>query len=104
MSYAHGGGSFPLLGLTVGQVLDHAADNWPDHIALVVVDQNIRWTWSQLRERARSLAAGLLSLGLEPGDRAGLLATNRAEWVTVQFATAYAGLILVNVHPAYRAL
>ena len=102
-SYAHGGGSFPLLGLTVGQVLDNAADKWPDHIALVVIDQNVRWTWSQLQTRARSLAAGLLSLGLEPGDRVGLLATNRAEWVTVQFGTAYAGLILVNVNPACRA-
>ena len=45
---------------------------------------------------------GLLSAGLEPGDRIGMLAPNRAEWLLAQFGSAYAGLILVNINPAYR--
>ena len=102
LSYAHGSGNTPLLGVTVGQLLDNAARRWPDQEAAVVVDQDIRWTWRELRDRARAFGAGLLALGLEPGDRVGMLATNRAEWLVTQFGTAYAGLILVNINPAYR--
>ena len=102
LSYAHGSGDSPLLGVTVGQLLDNAARRWPEQTAAVVVEQNIRWTWRDLRDRARSLGAGLLALGLEPGDRVGMLATNRAEWLVTQYGTAYAGLVLVNINPAYR--
>src|SRR5210317_1278008 len=102
LSYAHGSGDTPLLGVTVGQLLDTAARRWPDHDALIVVDQGVRWNWRELRERARTFAAGLLALGLEPGDRVGMLAPNRAEWLVVQFGTAWAGLVLVNINPAYR--
>ena len=101
-SYIHGGGQQPLLGMTVGDVLDQAAAKWPDSEALVVGHQDIRWSWRELHTRARQLASGLLALGLKPGDRIGMLAPNRAEWVLVQFGTAYAGLVLVNINPAYR--
>ena len=101
-SYASGHGGPPLLGLTVGAVLDQAATRWPDNEALIVSDQQVRWTWKELRERARALAAGLLTTGLQPGERIGMLSTNRAEWLLVQFGSAYAGLILVNINPAYR--
>jgi fatty-acyl-CoA synthase len=102
-SYAHGGDGPPLIGLTVSGVLDEAAARWPDRHALIVADQQVRWTWKELRDRARTLAAGLLSTGLHRGDRIGMLAPNRAEWLLAQFGSAYAGLILVNVNPAYRA-
>jgi fatty-acyl-CoA synthase len=62
----------------------------------------VRWTYAELQERCDAFAAGLLSLGLEPGDRVGIWAPNCAEWVVAQFATAKAGLILVNINPAYR--
>lgn len=101
-SYVHGGGARPLIGRTVGGVLDMAAIRWPDREALVVPHQDIRRTWGELQKEAKSLAAGLIALGLEPGERVGMLAPNLAEWVVVQFATAYAGLILVNINPAYR--
>ncbi len=90
------------MGLTISGVLDNAAAHWPDKDALVVADQGVRWSWRELRERARKLAAGLLATGLEPGDRIGMLAPNRAEWLLAQFGSAYAGLILVNINPAYR--
>jgi fatty-acyl-CoA synthase len=102
LSYAHGGAGPPLLGLTISGVLDHAAETWPDKDALVVADQGVRWSWKELRLRARKLAGGLLAAGLEPGDRIGMLAPNRAEWLLAQFGSAYAGLILVNINPAYR--
>jgi fatty-acyl-CoA synthase len=83
-------------------VLDAAAARWPGSDALVVVDQGVRWSWRELRERAQRLGAGLLASGLRPGERVGVLAPNRAEWLLAQFGTAYAGLILVNINPAYR--
>jgi fatty-acyl-CoA synthase len=101
-SYAHGSGDTPLLGVTVGQLLDTAASRWPDNDALIVVDQGVRWNWRELRERARDFAAGLIALGLQPGERVGMLAPNRAEWLVAQFGTACAGLVLVNINPAYR--
>jgi fatty-acyl-CoA synthase len=61
-----------------------------------------RWTYDQLRRRADRLAAGLLGLGLYKGDRIGIWAPNRPEWLITQFATARIGLILVNINPAYR--
>src|SRR5207237_8089759 len=64
--------------------------------------QKIRWTYSELKMRSDAFASGLLALGLEPGDRVGIWAPNCAEWTIAQFATAKAGLILVNVNPAYR--
>src|ERR1700754_1809277 len=48
------------------------------------------------------MAAGLVCLGLNPGDRLGIWAPNCAEWTVTQFACAKIGLILVNINPAYR--
>jgi fatty-acyl-CoA synthase len=101
-SYLHGASPEPLKGLTVGQLFDTSAARRPDGDALVVTHQDIRWTWAELRAQVDRLAAGLLALGLAPGDRIGIWAPNMAEWIVTQFATAKAGLILVNINPAYR--
>jgi fatty-acyl-CoA synthase len=102
LSYVCGVSDEPLLYKTVGAVLEEAAQRWGEKIALIVRHQNIRWSYRQLNEAADQLAAGLLQLGLEPGDRIGIWSPNRYEWVVTQFAAAKAGLILVNVNPAYR--
>src|SRR5262245_10214353 len=102
LSYVCGTSDEPLLYKTVGQVLDEAAAKYGDRDALIVRDQKVRLTYRELSEQAESFAAGLLNLGLEPGDRVGIWAPNRHEWVVTQFATARAGLILVNINPAYR--
>jgi fatty-acyl-CoA synthase len=62
----------------------------------------VRWTYAEFNERVTRLAAGLVRLGLQPGDRIGIWSPNCAEWVLTQFATARAGLIMVNINPAYR--
>jgi len=101
-SYHHGTSLSPLRGLTVGGLLDAARDSWPSALALSVPHQDLRWTWRELSAAVDELAAGFVALGLEPGERVGILAPNIAEWIVVQFATARAGLILVNINPAYR--
>ena len=104
ISYDHGVSDRKLLGETIGAFFDRAVETWRDREALVVRQQDIRWSWGELGRRVDALAAGLLSLGLEPGDRVGIWAPNCAEWALTQFATAKAGLILVNVNPAYRLI
>ncbi len=101
-SYVSGTAEQPLLFLTIGQALERAARQWGEREALVVCQQNVRMDYRALNAAADELAAGLLGLGLTPGDRIGIWSPNRAEWVLTQFATAKAGLILVNINPAYR--
>jgi fatty-acyl-CoA synthase len=101
-SYAHGVSTTPLIGDTIGVSFDKSAERWPDRPALIVRQQNVRWTYRELQERVDAFAAGLLALGLATGDRIGIWSPNNAEWVITQFATAKAGLIMVNINPAYR--
>src|SRR5690348_322404 len=101
-SYVHGASDTPLIGETIGVHFDRIAARFPDRDALIVRHQNIRWTYRDLQREADAVAAGLLALGLEPGQRVGIWSPNNAEWVLAQFATAKAGLILVNINPAYR--
>jgi len=101
-SYDHGTSSARLIGETIGEAFDRTVARWPGREALVVRHQGVRWTWRELAERVEALAAGLLAIGLEPGDRVGIWAPNCSEWTLVQFATAKAGMILVNINPAYR--
>jgi fatty-acyl-CoA synthase len=102
LSYVHGASTQPLIGRTIGAQFDETCAAWPDNIALISRHQGIRWTYAQLKDRVDAFAAGLLALGLEPGDRVGIWAPNCAEWTITQFATAKAGMILVNINPAYR--
>ena len=101
-SYVHGVSETPLIGLTVGGLLARAVAEHPQNEALVVPYQEVRWTYERLGREVDEVAAGLVALGLEPGERIGVWAPNMAEWVVLQFATARAGLILVNINPAYR--
>ena len=102
ISYACGQTDKSLLGMTIGQQLEAARLQWPDALALVSCEQNIRWSFDDLVAEVNKLASGLLALGLEPGDRVGIWSPNNVEWIVTQFATAKAGFILVNINPAYR--
>jgi fatty-acyl-CoA synthase len=80
-SYVHGASAEPLIGETIGVLLDRIAAEAPDSPALVMRHQKIRWNYRQLRERVDDLAAGLIALGLKVGDRIGIWSPNNAEWV-----------------------
>ena len=102
LSYVHGSHGVPLTELSIGAFLDQVAASHGHREAVVSFAQGIRWSYSQLKQQADHVAAGLLSLGLLPGERIGIWSPNRAEWTAIQFASAKAGLILVNINPAYR--
>ncbi len=101
-SYDCGISTYPLLGITVGEMLASVSARFPDTEAVVSVHQDIRWTYRDLLSQVNSLAKGLMALGVEKGDRVGIWAMNYAEWIVVQFATATIGAIMVNINPAYR--
>jgi fatty-acyl-CoA synthase len=102
LSYSRGAAE-PLLEKTISQALADTAASFPDREALVVCHQNVRLSWAELDAEATRVARGLAGLGLVPGDRAGIWASNYLEWILMQHAASRAGIVLVNVNPAYRS-
>ncbi len=102
LSYVCGTSDEALTFSTLGSALKKTCETWPDHEALVSCHQNVRLTYAALAARADDFAAGLIALGLPRGARVGIWSPNNVEWVITLFAAAKAGLILVNVNPAYR--
>jgi fatty-acyl-CoA synthase len=103
ISYSHGVSAIPLLGETIGANLRRTATRYPDSAALVDAPSGKRWTYAQFDADTDVLARGLIRAGLLAGDRVGIWAPNCAEWVQLQYATAKAGIVLVNINPAYRS-
>ncbi|MBI4908568.1 MAG: AMP-binding protein [Acidobacteria bacterium] len=92
-----------LLEMTIDEGFRRTVAAHGDGEALVVTQQKIRLTWSELDARVEATARGLTGLGLGAGDRVGIWSTNNAEWIYLQLATARLGVVLVNVNPAYRS-
>jgi fatty-acyl-CoA synthase len=101
-SYVSGPSQIPLLGETIGENLRRTVERYPDREALVAVHQGYRATYRQFWDETSRVARGLLVRGVKKGDRVGIWAPNRYEWVVLQYATARMGAILVNINPAYR--
>ncbi len=102
VSHVAGPRDQPLLDLTIPQLLAACCAARPEAEAAVFATDGIRWSWAEFADRVDALAAGLVDIGIAKGDRVGIWAPNRPEWVLTQFATARIGAILVNVNPAYR--
>ena len=101
-SYAHGVSTTALLGETISENLRRTAARSPGAEALVVRSQGVRLTYAQLVAECERAAKGLIARGVKKGDRVGIWAPNRHEWVILQYASAMAGAILTNINPAYK--
>lgn len=101
-SYYHNNGSEPLHYITYGQLANIAADRWGDRQFVVSHSEGKSFTFNEITERANKLAAGLLELGLKPGDRLGLWGTNKSWWLATFLAASKAGLIVASANPAYK--
>jgi fatty-acyl-CoA synthase len=105
-SYDAGPISPPILEETIGENFERTVAENPDGEALVDLGKGIapdrRWSYAELNAEIDLTARGLMSLGVQRGDRVGIWSPNCAEWTIVQFATAKIGAILVNINPAYR--
>src|SRR5882672_7785028 len=102
-SYAHGAGSHPLLGETIGENLRKTVAKFPEKEALISVHQQYRATYVQFWQQVEAVAKSFLAINVQKGDRVAIWSPNRFEWVLVQYATARIGAILVNINPAYRS-
>ncbi|AMO97748.1 AMP-binding enzyme family protein [Collimonas fungivorans] len=101
-SIDRGSQDMPLIEQTIGIFFDEMVERVAANDALVSRHQQVRLSYRQLQSQARQLASAMLKLDLEPGDRIGIWSHNNAEWLLTQLATAYAGIVLVNINPAYR--
>jgi fatty-acyl-CoA synthase len=101
-SYDAGSISPPILEETIGANFERIVAANPDGEALVDVIHGRRWTYAELNAEIDLIARGLMSLGVQRGDRVGVWSPNCAEWTMVQYATAKIGAVLVNINPAYR--
>ncbi|MHA3050166.1 AMP-binding protein [Acinetobacter sp. ANC 4639] len=103
LSYAYGASSQPLLGMTIGEKFDQACQQYANHDAVVSMHQNKRLTYRELQAQVNAFACSLLKLGLRKGDRLAIWSPNCVEWTITQFAAFKAGIILVNLNPAYKS-
>src|SRR5262245_32606246 len=102
LSYVHGVGVKPLIGETIGEILDRVAAEYSRNEALVSTFENERYNYAEFHAAVVRVARALLALGVRKGERVGMWSTNCVAWVLAQFATAKIGAILVNINPAYR--
>ena len=102
-SYGSGPSTLPLLGETIGVNLRRIAADFPTADAVIDLAEDVRYSYAEFDAAVDEAAMALIGAGLAVGDRVGIWAPNRAEWVVLQYATARAGVILVNLNPAYRA-
>jgi len=91
-----------LQNLTLGQILDRAVDTHPDNEAIIYVDRDYRQTYREFSESVDRVAKGLMALGVQKGEKVAVWATNIPYWVTLQFATAKIGAILLTVNTNYK--
>jgi len=101
-SYVCGDKSEPLWRKTVWQVLKDTESNFGGRDAVVFCQSGIRWSWSEFLQRVESFAAGMIAIGLKPGDRLAIWSPNNPQWLITQFATARIGVVLVTINPAYK--
>ncbi|WP_026817898.1 AMP-binding protein [Arthrobacter castelli] len=102
-SYTSASSDQPLLQATIGDHFEQTAAQFGRRDGLIEAETGRRWTYAELNDDVDRLARGLLAMGINKGDRIGIWSPNCAEWTILQYATAKAGAILVNVNPAYRS-
>ncbi len=81
------------------------AEVTPDQLYLCQpVDRQWRhWTWAEAVDEAMRLSVGLAGLGLQPGDRVGLISKNCAHWIIADIAMILSGLVSVPIYPTANA-
>ena len=107
LSYVAGATDEPLKFMTIGALLERAVARHGARDAAIFTatagGRDLRLSWYDLLQRSDEVAAGLLALGVRRGNRVGIWAPNRVEWLLAQFGTARIGAVLVNINPAYRS-
>src|SRR5471030_1546699 len=88
-------------GRTISQELRATAERYPDNLALAT--PAVRWTYTELAAHVDAIAAGLLRVGLKPGDAVMMQVTNTALGVAAWYGILRAGLVPVCTLAIHRA-
>ncbi len=88
--------------ITIGELVDRIAAEYPDNDALVYPDRGLRYSYREFRQVCDQLAKGLLKLGVKKGESTAIWATNVPEWVITQFGSPRIGAVLVTVNTSYK--
>ena len=91
-----------LIDLTFSRVLDRMVEEFPDQYAFKYTTLDYTRTYSEFREDVDNFARALVSLGVRPGHKVSIWATNVPEWFITFWATTKIGAILVTVNTAYK--
>ena len=94
---------FVLQEKTLGTLLDETVARSGDKEAIVHYGYPLRQTWREFSQSVDELAKGLMALGLQPGEKVAVWATNLPHWITLMFATARIGAVLVTVNTSYQS-
>ncbi|ADG83531.1 AMP-dependent synthetase and ligase [Thermincola potens JR] len=86
--------------MLLGEVISRAKNRFPDKTALIFKDR--RWTYRELDEQINQVANGLKKLGIQKGDRVGLLMLNSPYFVIGYFAVVRLGAIVVPINVAFK--
>ena len=91
-----------LIDKTFPQVLDTMAETFPDQLAIKFTTLDYTRTYSQFREDVDEYARVLVSLGVKPGSKVTIWATNVPQWFLTFWATTKIGAVLVTMNTAYK--
>src|SRR5919202_999190 len=86
---------------TVCEAFQLTAEAHPDRVAIRTKGDEFCCTWGEYAQRVRGLAAGLAALGLERGDRIGLMLTNRPEFHFADAAAMHLGATCFSIYNTY---
>lgn len=92
-----------LINLTFSQVLDRLVEEFPDQYCFKYTTLDYTRTYSEFRRDVDDFARALVSLGVKPGSKVSVWATNVPAWYITFWATVKIGAVLVTVNTAYKS-
>lgn len=91
-----------LIDYTLGQMLEKWAKEEPNNDFMVYPDRGLRLTYAEFNDRVNQMAKGFMEIGVTKGSHVGIWANNVPDWLTIMFATAKIGAVLVTVNTNYK--
>lgn len=101
LSIVYGPTQPELLEITLGELLSLQSLQYGDYECLVFPWTGARWTYADLDDEANRVARGMLAFGIKKGDRIGIMTGNYEQYISVFFAAARVGAILVVLNNTY---
>ena len=92
-----------LIDLTFAKVLDRVADEFPDQYCFKYTTLDYTRTYSEFRDDVNDFARALVALGVRPGSKVAVWATNVPAWYITFWATVKIGAVLVTMNTAYKS-